>query len=59
MSLTIWMSSDMKEKISYNEEFSLMQVGSIQSVTLGNNINEAKNVLKKMGREDIIKQLHQ
>jgi len=58
MAMTVWMSNDMTEKISYSQdEYHLIKLGSAQPVLLGNEFSEAKELLQEMGRYDILKQL--
>ncbi|QJW48228.1 hypothetical protein HA075_22495 [bacterium BFN5] len=58
MAMTLWMSNDMTEKISYSQdEYHLVKLGAAQPVLLGSEFSEAKESLQEMGRNDIVKQL--
>ncbi len=57
--MTIWMSNDMTEKISFaQDEYHLFKLGAAQPILLGNELKAVKAHLQDLGRNDILEQLH-
>ena len=58
MKSVIWMSEDMREQIvADNGEYILTKVGATQGTQLGQNVNQAKANLERIGRSDIATQI--
>jgi len=56
--IIIWINGDKSEQIAYfNNEYVLITISDMKKEYLGENLEDAKEKLKELGRNDIYKQL--
>ncbi len=54
----IWLNGDKSEQIAYfNNEYVLITIAGMKKISLGVTMEDAKEKLKKIGRDDIYKEL--